>query len=203
MPGWWWWCNDDTVLSGGTHIFYIFRLWMLRPGSQWRLSSNSGHSRKWSQKNLGRQWILRKCHLRTYSQQDVGHIRMNSFFEDPLYGFGHNMVPIRGTDYFPILLGTSPKQFYHTIRFYVINSSSSYNMILGRPTLTKLQEITSTTHLKAKFPTSGGVGKVKGDREMAGRCYGKALVMAETKPKKEKKHSLYQKDKAGRSTWII
>lgn len=60
-------------------------------------------------------------------------------------------------------------------------------MILGRSTLKRLRAITSTTHLKVKFPTPAGVGEIKGNREMAGRCNGQALVMAETEPENRKK----------------
>lgn len=66
------------------------------------------------------------------------------------------------------------------VKFYVINTPSSYNVILRRPYLTKLQAITLVPHLKFKFPTLKGIGEVKGDSEMAERCYGQALVMAKT-----------------------
>lgn len=104
----------------------------------------------------------------TLNRMKLGHIRMDSCFKDPLYGFRHNMVSIKGLIYLPILFGTAPEQISHIIKFYVISSSSSYNMILGRPTLTKLRAITSTTHLNVKFPTPGGIGEIKGDREVAG-----------------------------------
>lgn len=83
--------------------------------------------------------------------------------EAPLYGFGHNAVPIAGIVRLPILFGTAPKQVRHIIKLYVVNTPSSYNMILGRPTLTRLRAITSTTHLKMKFPTIAGIGEIKGD----------------------------------------
>ncbi|GFS43263.1 hypothetical protein Acr_00g0084440 [Actinidia rufa] len=45
---------------------------------------------------------------------------------------------------------------------------SPYNAILGRPTLGGIKAITSTYHLKMKFPTLTGIGEVKGDQKMAG-----------------------------------
>ncbi|GFZ19883.1 hypothetical protein Acr_28g0005880 [Actinidia rufa] len=42
-----------------------------------------------------------------------------------------------------------------------------YNTILGRPTLGGIKAITSTYHLKMKFPTLTGIGEVKGDQKMA------------------------------------
>ena len=77
--------------------------------------------------------------------------------EAPLYGFGHNAVPIVGRVRLPILFGKSPLDTLCFTKLYVINTPSSYNMILGRPTLVNLQAITSIPHLKMKFPTHRGV----------------------------------------------
>ncbi|XP_074348997.1 uncharacterized protein LOC141688527 [Apium graveolens] len=123
----------------------------------------------------------------TLNMMELGHLRMDPFLEDPLYGFGNTMIPIRGIIYLPIIFGTAPRQVSYMMKFYVISATSSYNMILGRPTITKLRAIPSTIHLKLKFPTPGDVGELKGNREMAGRCYGQALVMAETEPENRKK----------------
>ena len=45
----------------------------------------------------------------------------------------------------------------------MVDCPSSYNVIIGRPTLNKWKAATSTYCLKVKFPTDNGVGKVKGD----------------------------------------
>lgn len=102
--------------------------------------------------------------------------------EAPLYGFGHSDVPVTGIVRLPILFGTAPKQVHHFIKLYVVNTPSSYNMILGRPTLTRLRAITSTAHLKMKFPTMAGTGEIKGDTEASKYCYGSALNLAQTDP---------------------
>lgn len=91
---------------------------------------------------------------------------MDPYSEEPLYGFGHNMIPIWGIIYFPIVFGTSKNYISLTIKFYMVSSSSSYIMILGKPTLTKLRVITSTIHLRLNFPIPGGIGEIQGDREM-------------------------------------
>lgn len=41
----------------------------------------------------------------------------------------------------------------------VVKASSSYNAILGRPTLNSLRAVTSTYYLKMKFSTEAGLGK--------------------------------------------
>ena len=56
---------------------------------------------------------------------------------------------------------------------------SSYNVIIGRPTLNKWKAATSTYYLKIKFPTDNGVGEVKGDQVLARECYQAVLVAKE------------------------
>lgn len=60
-------------------------------------------------------------------------------------------------------------------------------MILGRPILTKLRAITSSTNLKVKFPTQDNVGEIKEDMEMDGKWYEQVLVMAEAELENRKK----------------
>ncbi|XP_074323711.1 uncharacterized protein LOC141660622 [Apium graveolens] len=103
----------------------------------------------------------------TLSRMKLRHLRMDPCLEDPLYGFGNTMIPIWGVIYLSITFGTAPQQISHVIKFYIISAASSYNMILGSPTITKLIAIPSTIHLKLKFPTPGGTGELRGDREMA------------------------------------
>ncbi|XP_074323543.1 uncharacterized protein LOC141660456 [Apium graveolens] len=123
----------------------------------------------------------------TLNRMKLGHLCMDPCLEDPLYGFGNNMIPIRGVICLPMVFGSAPRQVSHIMKFYVINATSSYNMILGRPTITKLRAIPSTIHLKLKFPTPGGIGELRGDRGTSGKCYGHALVMAETNPENRNK----------------
>ncbi|GFZ07029.1 hypothetical protein Acr_18g0011990 [Actinidia rufa] len=52
---------------------------------------------------------------------------------------------------------------------------SPYNAILGRPTLGRIKAITSTYHLKMKFPTLTGIGEVKGDQKVARQCFISAM----------------------------
>lgn len=57
----------------------------------------------------------------------------------------------------PIELGTHPCQPIQTIHFVVANCPSIYNIIIGRPTLNAIKDITSTYHLMVKFPTVWGI----------------------------------------------
>ncbi|KAL5543990.1 hypothetical protein UlMin_007774 [Ulmus minor] len=51
------------------------------------------------------------------------------------------------------------------------NCPSSYNAIIGRPTLNAIRAVTSTYHLLVKFPTVGGIGILKGDQQASRDIY--------------------------------
>ena len=61
----------------------------------------------------------------------------------------------------------------------MVDCLSSYNVIIGRPTLNRWKATTSTYCLKVKFPTDNGVGKVKGDQILARECYQAVLAAKE------------------------
>ncbi|XP_074356670.1 uncharacterized protein LOC141696429 [Apium graveolens] len=107
----------------------------------------------------------------TVDRMKLGSVCSNECQEYPLYGFRNNLVSIQGTLYLPVIFGSAPNQVTHVIKFYVINTPSSYNGIIERSALTRIQAITSISHLKIKFPTPTGVGEIKGDYEVAERCY--------------------------------
>ena len=61
----------------------------------------------------------------------------------------------------------------------MVDSPSSYNVIIGRPTLNRWKVATSTYCLKVKFPTEQGVGEIKGDQVLARECYQAVLASKE------------------------
>ena len=63
--------------------------------------------------------------------------------------------------------------------FLVVNYPSSYNVIIGRPTLNRWKAATSTYCLKVKFPTKNEAGEVKGDQVLARKCYQAILATKE------------------------
>ena len=61
----------------------------------------------------------------------------------------------------------------------VVDSPSSYNAIIGRPTLIWWKVATSTYCLKVKFPTERGIGEIRGDQVLARGDYRAVLVSKE------------------------
>ena len=78
-----------------------------------------------------------------------------------------------------MVVGAYPRQITKDVNFLVVDCSSSYNAIIGRPTLNSWKVVTSTYHLSVKFPTEHGVGQVQGDQLAARECYLAMLAMDE------------------------
>ena len=80
----------------------------------------------------------------------------------PLVGFNGSSTQPLGMIELPILMGTHPQQTSVITRFVVVEASSAYNVILGRPTLNQARAVVSTYSLVVKFPTPQGIGILKG-----------------------------------------
>ncbi|XP_030942140.1 uncharacterized protein LOC115967224 [Quercus lobata] len=94
----------------------------------------------------------------------------------PLVGFGGTKVFPLGAITLAVTAGDYPQQITREITFLVVNCSSAYNAILGRPTLNSWKAVTSTYHLMIKFPIEYGVGELWGNQVAARECY---IVMLE------------------------
>ena len=79
-----------------------------------------------------------------------------------LVGFRGSRVFLLGAVTLSIMVGDYPQQITKDVTFLVVDCSSAYNAILGRPTLNSWKGITSTYHLMIKFPTDYGVRKLRG-----------------------------------------
>ena len=62
-----------------------------------------------------------------------------------------------------VMVGDYLQQITKDVTFLVINCSSAYNTIVGRPALNLWKAVTLTYHLMIKFPTMYGVREVCGD----------------------------------------
>ena len=95
----------------------------------------------------------------------------------PLIGFGGIKVQPIGTITLLVVVGSYPQQITKEVNFLVVDCSSSYNVIIGRPTLNSWKAITSTYHLLVKFSIKYGVRQVQGDQFTIRECYLAMLAM--------------------------
>ena len=114
----------------------------------------------------------------TFQQLKLDEKRLRPF-ESPLVSFSGDRVYPKGIITLNVIVGTHPRQLTRQLDFLVVDCPSSYNVIIGRPTLNRWKEATSTYCLKVKFPTDSGVGEVKGDQVLARKCYQAVLAAKE------------------------
>ena len=105
-----------------------------------------------------------------FQQMGIGKERL-ILMNAPLVGFkGTRVLPLGAITLF-VMVGNYPQQIIKDVTFLVVDYSSAYNAILGRPTLNSWKAVTSTYHLMIKFPTDYGVGELRGNQVAARECY--------------------------------
>jgi len=93
-------------------------------------------------------------------------------YDEPIYGFSGEQVSTRGyIDLHTVFRdGTQTKTI--PIRFLIVDAPTSYNILLGRPSLNTLGTVVSTPHLAMKFPApSGDILTIHCDQRLARECY--------------------------------
>ena len=78
---------------------------------------------------------------------------------------GRSIVP-RGMIRLPVQARVEEVQ----VSFIVVEAYSPYIAILARPWLHAMGAVSSTLHLKVKYPTQGRVGELVGSQAMARQC---------------------------------
>lgn len=99
-------------------------------------------------------------------------------FNGVLVNFSEDPVEVRG--YADLQTTFSDESATKTIivRYIVVKAPSSYNLLLGQPSLNFLEAIVSITHLKVKFLTNEGEGvTLRVDQAIARKCYKYSLKM--------------------------
>ena len=114
-------------------------------------------------------------YLPAFQQLKLNPKRLHPF-DSPLVSFSGDMVYPKGIVMLTITVGTYSRQLTRQLDFLVVDCPSSYNVIIGRPTLNKWKVATSIYCLKVKFPMDNGVGEVKGDQVLARECYQAVLA---------------------------
>ena len=117
-------------------------------------------------------------YLSAFQQLKVDQKRLRPF-DSPLVSFNGDKVYPKGIVTLTVTADSHPFQVTNKHNFLVVDSPSSYNVIIGRPTLNRWKAATSTYCLKVKFPTEQGVGEIKGDQVLARECYQAVLASKE------------------------
>ncbi|XP_075504607.1 uncharacterized protein LOC142542043 [Primulina tabacum] len=107
--------------------------------------------------------------------------------ETALFGFAGHMVYPEGEIMLPLTLGSQDLKRTMMTSFTVVDSPSSYNIILGRPAMNELRAVASTYHQKIKFPVGARVGEVRGDQPSSRKCYVEAARADQSRTRKEGK----------------
>jgi len=93
-------------------------------------------------------------------------------YDEPIYDFSSEQVSTRGyIDLHTVFReGTQTKTI--PIRFLIVDAPTSYNVLLGRPSLNTLGAVVSTPYLAMKFPSpSGDILTIHCDQRLARECY--------------------------------
>ena len=95
----------------------------------------------------------------------------------PIVGFRGTIVYPLGAVTSPVTVDDYPQQITKDVTFLVVDYSSTYNVVLGHPTLNSWKAVTLTYHLMIKFPIEYGMGEVRGDQVAVRECYITMLEM--------------------------
>ena len=84
----------------------------------------------------------------------------------PLVGFDGKVVIPEGQISLPVIMGGKEV----VVTFTIVTSFSLYTAILGRPWIHLMGAVSSTLHVKIKFPTEQGVTVIRGNQQAARQC---------------------------------
>jgi len=102
--------------------------------------------------------------------------------DEQIVGFSGERVNTKGyVDLHTKFDGTDRGHRTILVRYLIVDVNTSYNALLGRPSLNKLGAIVSTPHLAMKFPSERrGVVTVYADQCTARECYVASLRLTPT-----------------------
>ena len=84
----------------------------------------------------------------------------------PLVGFDDKVVILEGQISLPMIIGGKEV----AVTFTIVSSFFPYTAILGRLWIHSMGAVSSTLHVKIKFPTEWGVIVIRGDQQEARQC---------------------------------
>lgn len=86
----------------------------------------------------------------------------------PLYGFTGDSIILEGMIKLPLPVGNIPHTSIVMSNFLVVKGGSQFNTVIGRPAFRNLRAVAFIYHQLMKFPTSNGIGQVKGNNTSRG-----------------------------------
>ena len=107
-------------------------------------------------------------YLSTFQQLKVDPKSLRPF-ESLIASFRGDEVYPRGIVLLMVTVSSYPFQVTNQHNFFIVDSPSSYNAIIGRPTLTfnRWKATTATYCPKVKFPIEQGIGEIRGDQVLS------------------------------------
>ena len=93
-------------------------------------------------------------------------------YDSPLVSFDGKVVIPKGYIRLPIQVGSEVVE----VDFIVMDAYSPYTAIIAKPWLHALRAISSTLHLKVKYPSGDQVGELVGSQSMARQCLVVAIM---------------------------
>ncbi|GKV50197.1 hypothetical protein SLEP1_g56910 [Rubroshorea leprosula] len=88
-------------------------------------------------------------------------------YDGPIYDFNNQPIPVEGVLTMNVAFGSGRTYVTPSIRFLVVKMASSFNVVIGRPTLTEIRAVVSQSHLCMKFPTPMGIPTLQEDETRA------------------------------------
>uniref|UniRef100_A0A151UDX0 Retrotransposon gag domain-containing protein n=1 Tax=Cajanus cajan TaxID=3821 RepID=A0A151UDX0_CAJCA len=102
-------------------------------------------------------------------------------YDEPLVGFSGERVDTRGTIDLYTYFGDDQQRRRIKVRYVEVSANTSYDILLGRPSLNRLRAIVSTPHLAMKFSSEEGkIITLHADQKTARKCYLASLKVQPT-----------------------
>jgi len=104
-------------------------------------------------------------------------------YDEQIVGFSGERVDTKGyIDLFTTFGEDDSLSKSINIRYLLVNANTSYNILLGRPSINRLKVIVSTPHLAMKFPfATGDIAIVHVDQKIVRECYVASLKVEPTR----------------------
>ncbi|XP_020232147.1 uncharacterized protein LOC109812565 [Cajanus cajan] len=109
-------------------------------------------------------------------------------YDDPLVGFSGERVSTKGyIKLFTRFCFDEQESREIQVKYIVVHANTSYNILLGRPSLNMLGAIVSTPHLAMKFPSDKGkILTIHADQKAARECYFASLRVSPVEEQRQK-----------------